>query len=265
MPKRRVIMELGLKDKVAIVTGGATGIGKGIVTCLVREGAKVIIADMNLAAAETTAREIGNSVEALKVDVTSKDDVEACVKSLMETHGKIDILVNNAGISRPIKFVDIEPEEWDEKFNVNVKGVYLMIRAILPQMIERRYGKIINIASFVGKDGIPNFTHYSATKAAVINLTQSLAREYAEYGINVNAVNPGVVRTALWNEDLLPDMAKEQGVTPDEAFDSFCATIPLGRPQSPEDIGNMVAFLASDVARNMTGQGINVTSGQLMH
>jgi NAD(P)-dependent dehydrogenase (short-subunit alcohol dehydrogenase family) len=258
-------MDLGLEGKVAIVTGGAAGIGKGIVSCLTREGATVVIGDIDLEAAERSATEIGKNAEAMKLDVTDREQAESVVNAVRERHGKIDILVNNAGISRPIKFVDIEPEEWDEKFTVNVRGVYLMIRSVLPFMIERRYGKIINIASFVGKEGIPNFSHYCATKAAVLNLTVSLAKEYAEHNLNINAVNPGVVRTALWNEDLLPRMAKEQGVTPDEAFENFCSSIPLGRPQTPEDIGNMVTYLASDRAMNMTGQAINVTSGQLMH
>lgn len=258
-------MDLGLDGKVALVTGGAVGIGKGIVSCLAREGANVVIGDIDMEASEKTAAELGEKVEAMKLDVTNKEQVESVVKAVQDKHGKLDILVNNAGISRPIKFVDIEPEEWDQKFDINVKGVYLITRAVLPQMIERRYGKIINIASMVAKEAIPMFSHYCSTKFAIIGLTQALAKEYAEYDINVNAVCPGVVRTALWNEDLLPDMAKQQGVTPDEAFDNFCATIPLGRAQSPEDIGNMVAYLASDIARNMTGQGVNVTSGQQMH
>jgi meso-butanediol dehydrogenase / (S,S)-butanediol dehydrogenase / diacetyl reductase len=257
-------MELGLEKKVAIVTGGAVGIGRGIVNCLARESATVIIADLDLEAAQKTASELGKNVEAMKLDVTDTAQVEAVVTEILDKYGKIDILVNNAGISRPIKFVDIEPDEWDQKFNVNVKGVYLITRAILPQMMERRYGKIINIASMVAKEAIPMFSHYSATKFAVMGLTQSLAKEYAEYDINVNAICPGVVRTVLWDEDLLPDMGKQQGITPDEAFDRFCETIPLGRAQTPEDIGNMVAYLASDIARNMTGQGINITSGQLM-
>jgi NAD(P)-dependent dehydrogenase (short-subunit alcohol dehydrogenase family) len=258
-------MDLGLRGKVAMVTGGAIGIGKGIVSCLAREGVIVVVADLNLEAAKKTADELGKNVEAIKMDVTDKKQVEGVVKTVLNKHGKIDILVNNAGISRPIKFVDIEPEEWDQKFNVNVKGVYLVTRAVLPHMMERKYGKVINIASMVAKEAIPDFSHYCSTKFAVMGLTQALAKEYAKYDININAVCPGVVRTGLWNEDLLPAMAKEQGITPDEAFANFCATIPLGRCQTPEDIGNVVAFLASDIAKNMTGQGINVTSGMQLH
>ena len=170
-------MKLNLEGKIAIVTGGAVGIGKGIVSCFANEGATVVIADLDLEAAEKTANELGNNVEAVKLDVTDKQDVESIVKSTQERHGKIDILVNNAGISRPIKFVDIEPEEWDQKFNVNVKGVYLVTRAVLPGMMERRYGKIINIASMVAKEAIPDFSHYSSTKFAVMGLTQALAKE----------------------------------------------------------------------------------------
>ena len=258
-------MNLKLENKVAIVTGGAAGIGKGIVNCLSREGVKVIIADIDLESAKRAASEASDKAKAIKIDITNKGQVEDMVKKVLKDNGKIDILVNNAGISRPIKFIDIEPEEWDQKFNVNVKGVYLITRAVLPHMIEKRYGKIINIASMVAKEAIPMFSHYCATKFAVLGLTQALAKEYAEYDINVNAVCPGVVRTALWDEDLLPDMGKQQGITPDEAFERFCSTMPLGRAQTPEDIGDVVAFLSSDISRNMTGQGINVTSGQQMH
>jgi len=258
-------MDLGLKGKIAIVTGGAVGIGKGIVECLSREGATVVIVDLNMEAAKRVADQVGNKSIAIKVDLTQKTDVENAVKTTLDKFGKIDILVNNAGVSRNIKFVDINPEEWDRIFNINVKGLYLITRAILPHMIQRRYGKIINISSMVGKEGIPDFSHYCASKFAVIGLTQSLAKEYAEYDLNINAVCPGVVRTSLWNDNLLPTMAKEQGISPDEAFKNFCKTIPLGRPQTPEDIGNVVTFLASDISKNMTGQGINVTSGMQMH
>jgi NAD(P)-dependent dehydrogenase (short-subunit alcohol dehydrogenase family) len=258
-------MELGLKGKIAIVTGGAVGIGKGIVDCLAREGATVVIFDLNMEAAKRLADQVGNKSIAIKVDLTQKTDVEYAVKTTLDKFGKIDILVNNAGVSRNIKFVDINPEEWDRVFNLNTKGLYLITRAILPHMMQRRYGKIINISSMVGKEGIPDFSHYCASKFAVIGLTQSLAKEYAEYDLNINAVCPGVVRTSLWNDNLLPTMAKEQGVSPDEAFENFCKTIPLRRSQTPEDIGNIVAFLASDISKNMTGQGINVTSGMQMH
>jgi NAD(P)-dependent dehydrogenase (short-subunit alcohol dehydrogenase family) len=172
--------------------------------------------------------------------------------------------VNNAGVSKSVPFVDIDETEWDRVFDVNVKGVYLATRAVLPHMIERRYGKVISLSSMVGKEAIPLFVHYSASKFAVIGMTQGIAKEVAEYGINVNAVCPGVVRTPLW-EPLLDQLSANKGISRDEAFEEFIAGIPLARPQEPEDIGEVVAFLASEKARNMTGQGINVTGGMQLH
>ena len=167
-------------------------------------------------------------------------------------------------MSKSIPFVELDEREWDRVFDVNVKGVFLACRAVVPQMIERRAGKIINVASMVGKEAIPLFVHYSASKFAVIGLTQGLAKELAEFDINVNAVCPGVVRTPLW-EPLLDQLSANKGITREEAFGEFIAGIPLARPQTPEDIGEVVAFLASDKARNMTGQGINVTGGMQLH
>jgi meso-butanediol dehydrogenase / (S,S)-butanediol dehydrogenase / diacetyl reductase len=256
-----------LEGKVAIVTGGAKGIGRGIVDALAAHGASVVIADLDLdgatAAADALARQ-GAGAQALSLDVTSWDDNRRLVRDVLEANGQIDILVNNAGVSKSIPFVDIDEAEWDRVFDVNVKGVYLATRAVLPHMIERRYGKIVNLSSMVGKEAIPLFVHYSASKFAVIGMTQGVAKEVAEYGINVNAVCPGVVRTPLW-EPLLDQLAANKRITRDEAFAEFIAGIPLGRPQDPEDIGEVVAFLASEKSRNMTGQGINVTGGMQLH
>lgn len=257
-------MDLGLEGKIAIVTGGAVGIGKGIVECLAQEGTSVVIASRNIEEAGKVAHQIGNGAIAAKMNVTNKAEVENAVRTTLDRFGKIDILVNNAGVSGVVKFVDIGEEEWDRVFDVNIRGVYLMTRAALPHMLMRKYGKIINISSYVGKEGVPNFSHYCATKFAVTGLTQSLAREYAAYDLNINAVCPGVVRTPLWERNL-EIMSKEQGNTPDEAFAKFCEPIPLKRPQTPHDIGNVVAFLASDISRNMTGQAINVTGGLQVH
>ena len=258
-------MELGLKEKVAIVTGGAMGIGKGIVSCLAREGATVIIADLNQEAAEKTAREIGQGAVGMKLDVTKKTDIATLVATVKEKFGRIDILVNNAGLNIPGTLVELKEDHWDKIIDVNLKAVFLVSQAVAPHMIEQKYGKIVNISSMVGKDAFPGVGAYCASKFGVIGLTQSWAKELAEHGINVNAVCPGVVRTPLWDENLLPQMAEEQGITQDEAFAQVCAPIVLKRPQSPEDIGNMVVYLASDIANNMTGQAINVTGGQQMH
>jgi meso-butanediol dehydrogenase/(S,S)-butanediol dehydrogenase/diacetyl reductase len=186
------------------------------------------------------------------------------VQRVLDEKGQIDVLVNNAGVSRSIAFHDIDEAEWDRVNDVNAKGVFLVTRAVVPHMMERRSGRIINISSMVGKEAIPLFVHYSASKFAVMGLTQGLAKELAAYDINVNAVCPGVVRTPLW-EPLLDQLSETKGITREEAFREFVAGIPLGRPQEPEDIGEVVAFLASDRARNMTGQGVNVTGGMQLH
>jgi meso-butanediol dehydrogenase/(S,S)-butanediol dehydrogenase/diacetyl reductase len=257
-------MDLGLKDKIAIVTGGSAGIGRGIVERLVQEGAVVTIVDINIAEAEKAAAEIGGDTQAIKMDITKKDEVESVVDKVIKKFGRIDILVNNAALSWPRLFVEMTEKEWDLMCAVNLKGVYLITRPVLSKMVEQRYGKIISISSIAGKEGIAKFSHYSATKFAVIGLTQALAHEYAEFGVNINVVCPGVVRTPLW-EDQLPGMAEEQGKSAEQVFQEFCEPIPFKRPQTPEDIGSMVSFLASDLAKNITGQSVNVTGGWHMH
>jgi acetoin reductase-like protein len=259
---------LDLLGKVAVVTGGAKGIGRGIVEALARHGATVVVADVDGEEATRTAEAVdaveGARIVGRRLDVTSWEDDQRLVAELLEELGQIDILVNNAGVSRGIPFLDIDEAEWDRVFDVNVKGVYFATRAVLPHMIGRRSGRVVNLASMVGKEAIPLFVHYSASKFAVMGITQGVAKEVAEHGITVNAVCPGVVRTPLW-EPLLDQLSAEKGITRDEAFAEFIDGIPLGRPQEPEDIGEVVAFLASDKARNMTGQGINVSGGMQLH
>jgi NAD(P)-dependent dehydrogenase (short-subunit alcohol dehydrogenase family) len=176
-------------------------------------------------------------------------------------HGQVDILVTNAGVSRSVPITELDEAEWDRVNDVNSKGVFLCCKAVIPHMIERRYGKIVNISSMVGKEGIPLFTHYCASKFAVIGLTQSLAKELAPHNINVNAVCPGVVRTPLW-DPLLKQLSANKGITEDEAWQEFVGGIPFRRPQEPEDIGEAVAFLASDRARNITAESANLSGGQ---
>lgn len=257
-------MDLYLTDKIAVVTGGSAGIGRGIVERLVKEGAKAAIFDINIDLATKAAEEIGGETIAVKVDVAKKAEVDAAINTVLDRFGKIDILVNNAALSWPQMFVDMEEKDWDLMCNVNLKGVFLVTRPIIAHMAERGSGKVISISSIAGKEGIAKFSHYSATKFAVIGLTQALAHEYAQSGLNINTVCPGVVRTPLW-ESQLPDMAKEQGKPIEQVFREFCEPIPFKRPQTPEDIGAMVAFLASDLAKNITGQSINVTGGWHMH
>jgi len=251
-----------LSDKVTLITGAGSGIGRGIARVLAREEAKLVLTDIEVDKVEAVAAELGGT--ALQHDVTSWDSCKSVVDQVIADMGRIDVLVNNAGVSKSVPFHELDEEEWDRVNNVNAKGVFLTTRAVIPHMMERRSGSIISISSMVGKEAIPYFVHYSASKFAVIGLTQGLAKEMAAYDVNVNAVCPGVVRTPLW-EPLLDQLAENKGISRDEAWQEFVDGIPLGRPQEPEDIGEVVAFLASARARNMTGQGVNVTGGMQLH
>lgn len=251
-----------LKGKVALVTGAGSGIGRGIATVLAREGAQLVLTDLNLESAQGVAHELGGV--ALEHDVTNRASCDEVVAATLERHGRIDALVNNAGVSKGVPFHELDEAEWDRVNDVNAKGVFLTTRSVVPRMMERRDGRIISISSMAGKEGLALFSHYCATKFAVIGMMQSIAKELAEYDITANAVCPGVVRTPLW-DPLLDQLSASKGITRDEAWQEFVDGIPLGRPQDPEDIGEAVAFLASDRARNVTGEAINVSGGQQMH
>ena len=259
-------MELGLTGKVAIVTGGARGIGKSIVEGFAREGASVVISDILLDVAQELAEKLtrnGTRVLAVKTDVSNKSDAHNLAAATMKEFGKIDILVNTAGIIRDTMLVDIEEEEWDQVLDINVKGIYLITRAVVPHMIAARQGKIVNISSRSGKDAQAGLSHYGASKFAIIGITQSLAKELAPNDINVNAVCPGIVRTDMW-ERILDARSARTGVPREEIWAGMIETIPLKRPQVPEDMANMVLFLCSDIARNITGEAINVNGGSRM-
>ncbi|HEX3691666.1 MAG TPA: SDR family NAD(P)-dependent oxidoreductase [Solirubrobacteraceae bacterium] len=251
-----------LSGRVALITGAGSGIGLGIARVLAGHGATLVLSDLDADRVSEAASELGAT--ALAHDVTSWDASHRAVEETIARHGHIDVLVNNAGVSKSVPFHELDEAEWDRVHDVNVKGVFLTTRAVVPHMMQRRAGSIISISSMVGKEAIPLFVHYSASKFAVIGMTQGLAKEMAPYDVRVNAVCPGVVRTPLW-EPLLQQLAENKGITRDEAWQEFVDPIPLGRPQEPEDIGEAVAFLASDRARNMTGQGINVTGGMQLH
>jgi NAD(P)-dependent dehydrogenase (short-subunit alcohol dehydrogenase family) len=246
--------------RVALITGGGSGIGAGIARVLSAAGARVAVADLNEDAAAAVAADLPGL--GVHLDVTDRANTDAAVSRVEAELGQVDVLVNNAGISIVAPFLDITDPDWDRLLNVNLRGVLIVTQRVLPSMLERRSGRIINISSMAGKEGLPNLACYCATKFGVIGLTQSLAREVADRDVTVNAVCPGVVRTPLWDN---PDTGILRDLDGENGWQSFLAGIPLGRPQSAEDIGHACAYLASDAAANITGEALNVSGGQQVH
>jgi NAD(P)-dependent dehydrogenase (short-subunit alcohol dehydrogenase family) len=253
-----------LTGKTAIVTGGASGIGRSICLRLAEEGADVAVLDYNVDGAEETATlaaEHGVLARAVAVDVSDEASVKRAFDEVRAWRGDADILVNCAGIIAIGTVEETSTEEWRRVFAVNLDGVFHTCRAAAPSMRARGSGKIINMSSWFGKAGKPNYGAYSASKAAVIGLTQSLAMELAAAGVNVNAVCPGTIfETGM--RDIADKLSAEKNLS---TAKERAKAIPMGRVGKPEDISRVVAFLASDEADYMTGQSINVTGGLLMH
>jgi meso-butanediol dehydrogenase/(S,S)-butanediol dehydrogenase/diacetyl reductase len=261
---------MDVTDKVAIVTGSGRGIGRAIAVVLARNGANLVIADINeedAKAVEEDVEILGSRALPLRVDVTDQSSVDEMVEKALKEFGQIDIVVNNAGIiGTPGWEERMTPNEadWDSIYAVNVKGIAKVTGAVVEHMKAQEYGKIVNIASVAGRRGTRTNFAYGASKAAVINLTKCFALEYASHGINVNCVCPGQVWTKMWERiaSRRVGMGIDEGVSPREAFDGFIKTsTPLGRDQTPEEIANTVAFFASDAASGITGQALNVDGG----
>jgi NAD(P)-dependent dehydrogenase (short-subunit alcohol dehydrogenase family) len=259
LPIQEVFMEYGLKDKVALVTGTGSqiGIGKAIALTLAREGCTVICNDIVLQDAQKTAAEIealGQKSLAVKADVSKSAEVSEMVRISLEKFSRIDILVNNAGGAKAMgTFYEQKEADWDLDIGLNLKGVMLCCRAVLPQMLKGRYGKIVSISSGVAKNGAPGFEAYTACKSGIAGFTKSLALEFATSGINVNCIAPGFLATNFG------------GGQPSGNLQSMAERlVPQKRLTLPQDIANMAAFLASDVSANITGQMYSVDGGYTM-
>lgn len=241
-----------LDGKVAIVTGAAQGIGKEIALLLARSGARTVIIDVSdkIFDVMKEIEAFGQDSLAIKCDVSNGEEVKNAVKEVIGRFGRIDILVNNAGIYPFKQFTEMTEQDWDKVLNVNLKGVFHFTRFVLPKMMEQRKGKIINIASVAGSVvGFPNLAHYSASKAGIVGFTKALALEVAQYNINVNAISPGPILTPG---------TKALGK---ETYEQIRKSIPLGRWGKPEDVANLVLFLASDESDFITGQNIVIDGG----
>jgi len=245
-----------LKDRVAIVTGGARGIGKAIALTFVREGARIALVDVDKGGLETLLNEIKkNKREIINIscDITKSSEVKEMVSQVQRSFGRIDILVNNAGIIRRGTIETVTEEDWDRVIEVNLKGTFNCCKAVVDIMKQQGYGKIVNVSSIAGKMGdITSAPGYGPSKAGVDALTKTLARQLAPYGINVNAVSPHAIETemsAQWSE---------------ERRKEIIASIPLGRLGKPEDVAEAVLFLVSDAASFITGEILDVNGGALM-
>ena len=240
-----------LKDQVAIVTGGANGIGQGIVESLAKAGAKVVIADIDEDKGQKVAEKV--SGDFLKLDVTDKKNAQSVVDTVLKKHGKIDILSANTGIYPDVRIEDMDEEDWDKVFDINLKGMFFIIKPVLKAMKENNYGRVVITSSVTGSDtGYPGGSAYGATKAGILGFIKSAAMEYAKHNITINAVQPGVIAT----EGL---KAQLSGLS-----EGAAEYIPMKRLGDPEDIGTTVVFFTSPEAKYITGQSLIVDGGQTL-
>ena len=256
-----------LEGKVTVVTGAGQGIGAAIADRLAQEGAYLALCDVNFALVKKQEKKVsqirGREAIAIQVDVADRSQVERMRDIVLERFHRMDILINNAGVCKVCPIDELEEETWDRLMDVNLKGVYLCTRALIPGMIKQGNGRIVNISSMAAKIGGRWMTAYSASKAGVISFTKSLAREIAPHRIIVNCVCPGIVSTGLWRA-CESNHARKLGMSKDAVSSYYCSHIPLGRLCTAEDVANVVYFLVSPASSYMTGQALNVTGGQQM-
>lgn len=255
---------MDIRDQIAVVTGAGQGIGRASALALADAGADVIVVDIKEETLAETAAAIkakGRRTLAVRADLGSVADIDRMVGEIIGALGRIDILVNNAAVTRRAYIMDLTEEDWDRIHRVNAKGVFFCLQRVAREMIPRRSGRIINIASVAGKGfaGTSNAI-YAASKGAVISLTKTAAQQLGPHNINVNSVCPGIVRTALY-QDIVKVMSQSEGLSIEAVEERAVANVPLRRANEPEDIADMVVFLASPRARNITGQSYNVDGG----
>ncbi len=244
-----------LEGMNALITGGAQGIGKSIALGMAKEGANIAISDVNLESAQSTADEVsalGVKGAAIKFDVSNQKDVTKAFGMFTEQFGSLDILVNNAGITKDTLILRMKEADWDAVLNINLKGSFLCSKEAVKKMVKQRYGKIISISSVVAFMGNPGQANYSASKAGLIGLTKTIAKEYANRGIRANAIAPGFIQSAM--TDILTDDVKNE----------MMSAIPLGEFGTPEDVTNAAIFLASKESDYISGQVIHVNGGMYM-
>jgi len=249
---------LDLKGKIAIVTGASSGIGRSIALYLAKAGADVTLAARRVERLEELAKEIekmGQRALSIQTDVTKKEDIQKMITETVKKFGRVDILVNNAGVLDFKNFLEIDDESWNKILNVNLRGYFWTAQEAAKEMVKKKYGKIINIASIAGLAAFPQITVYNISKAAVIMLTKSMAAELGPFNINVNTIAPGVIETEM-TEAMLKD---------EKTVSGFLAKIPLGRFGKPEDIASVALFLASDLSSYMTGETVVVDGGWICH
>lgn len=250
---------LDFTNQVVIVTGSGSpkGMGRVMALTFAKQGAQVIVADINMEGVEETVKmiqEAGGKAEGVKLDVTSKESCEAMVNHIMETYGRLDVLVNNAGVSQRVTVADMTLDDIKRIFNVNMFGLFLCTQACMKPMVEAGYGRIVNLSSVSAKrgGGIFGGAHYSAAKAAVLGFSKNLAREVSPYGVTVNSVTPGLINTEIWKS------------LPKELSQNVINNIPMGRPGEPQEVTDTVVFLASKEASYITGEEIDINGGQHM-
>ncbi|MGB7055718.1 MAG: 3-oxoacyl-[acyl-carrier-protein] reductase [bacterium] len=243
---------MATEGKFALVTGGATGIGAAIARRFVQESMQVAICDVDVEKGQAIAAELGTQAHFHKLDIAAEPEVNSVVDTIFGKFGRIDVLVNNAGITNDKVLIRMNVEDWERVIRVNLTGAFLMTRAVVKHMIKQRYGRIINMASVIGLIGNFGQANYAASKAGIIALTKSCAKEFARRNILVNAIAPGFIKTRMTE------------VIPEEIKESYLKLIPVGRFGEPEDVADLVVFLSSEQASYITGQTVCVDGGMVM-